>query len=147
MDTLNGPHTTEYYQAIGTLAALHSTSAVPPLRELAFNRAGENNRDRWMAVRALGIIGDRAVVPDMIHLLYHRNLDTRWWAQISLVELTGQNFGKDWNAWGNWWNTHNGQPPFHPEIIRWWSGQAEPDKLAQGFEESDRRHFQNLASQ
>jgi hypothetical protein len=147
INALNGLHTNEYYQAISTLAALRSTSALPALRELAFNRGEENNRDRWMAVRALGIIGDRSVVPDMIHLVYHRNLDTRWWAQISLVELTGQNFGKDWNAWGNWWNSHNGQPPFNPQIIRWWTGQVESDKLAQSFDEADRRHFQNLSNQ
>jgi tRNA A-37 threonylcarbamoyl transferase component Bud32 len=147
IDTLKGPHTTEYYQAISTLAALRSTNALPALRELAFDRREKDNRDRWMAVRALGIIGDRSVVPDMVHLLYHRNLDTRWWAQISLVRLTGRNFGKDWNAWGNWWNSQNGQPPFNPEIIRWWSGQAEPDTLAHSFDESDRRHFQNLSNQ
>ena len=86
---------------------------------MAFNLRAEDNRERWMAVRAMGVIGDRSVVPEMIHLLYHPNLDTRWWAQISLVELTGQNFGKDWNAWGKWWNSQNGQPPFNPAIIRW----------------------------
>jgi hypothetical protein len=149
METLHGPRaaTVGYCRAISTLAALHSASALPTLRELAFGRWEGNNRDRWLAVRALGIIGDKSVVPEMIHLLYHRNLDTRWWAQISLVELTGQNFGKDWNAWGNRWNSQHGQPPFNPKIIRWWNGQAEPDKLAHSFDEADRQHFENLAKQ
>ena len=147
IETLKGPRSDEYYQAINSLAVLRSTNALPALREIAFDRREKDNRGRWMAVRALGIIGDRSVVPDMIHLLYHYNVDTRWWAQISLVRLTGQNFGKDWNAWGNWWNSQNGQPPFNPEIIRWWSGQVEPDKLAHSFDESDRRHFQNLSNQ
>ncbi len=146
LDALNGPQTNEYYQAISTLGALHSTSALPALRELAFNRQEANTRGRWMAVRALGMMGDKSAVPEMIHLLYHRNLDTRWWAQISLVDLTGQNFGKDWNAWGNWWNSQHGQPPFNPQIIRWWSSQPEPDKLAQSIEESDRHHFQNFSN-
>jgi hypothetical protein len=145
LDALNGPQATEY-QAISRLGALRSTKAVPRLRELAFNRQEGNNRVRWLAVRALGMIGDKSVVPDMIHLLYHRNLDTRWWAQISLVDLTGQNFGKDWNAWGNWWNAQHGQPPFNPQIIRWWSGQPEPNQLARSLDESDRQHFQNLSS-
>jgi len=145
LETLNGPHTIEYDQAISTLAALRSTNAVPALCKLAFRRGEGDNRDRWLAVRALGIIGDTSVVPDMIHLLYHRNLDTRWWAQISLVELTGQNFGKDWKAWGNWWSAQPGQPPFSPVMIHWWSGQPEPDKLAQNLDEADQHHFQNLA--
>jgi hypothetical protein len=146
-DALNGPHNAEYYEAINSLAVLRSTNAVPALREIAFDRGNRNNRDRWMAARALGIIGDRSVVPDLIHLLYHRNLNTRWWAQISLVLLTGENFGKDWNAWGNWWNSRGGRPAFDPNLIRWWSGQAEPDKLARSFEGSDRHFFQNLSKQ
>ena len=137
IDSLKGPHSREYYQAINTCAALHSTNALPALREIAFDRAEKDNRDRWMATRALGIIGDRASVPDMIHLVYHGNANTHWWAQISLVRLTGTNFGKDWNAWGRWWNGQNGQPPFKPEIIRWWSEQPEPEKLAESLNESD----------
>jgi hypothetical protein len=80
----------------------------------------------------------------MIHLLYHYNVNTRWWAQISLVRLTGRNFGKDWNAWGNWWNSQNGQPPFNPEIIRWSGNQAEPGKLAENLAESDRKFLANI---
>ena len=86
----------------------------------------------------------RPSVPELIHLLYHNNPNTRWWAQISLVRLTGQNFGKDWQAWGKWWNSQNGQPPFNPEIIRWWSGQAEPDELAESLAESDRKFLDSI---
>jgi hypothetical protein len=146
IDTLKGPHTTEYYQAINSLAVLRSTNALPALREIAFDRREKDNRDRWMAVRTLGLLGDKQSVAEMIHLLYHYNVNTRWWAQISLVRLTGQNFGKDWKAWGNWWNSHDGQPPFNPEIIRWSSHQAEPNKLADSLDESDRRFLLNLRS-
>ena len=97
-----------------------------------------------MCIRALGIIRDKTAVPDLIHLVYHGNVNTRWWAQISLVRITGQNFGKDWNAWGKWWNGQNGQPPFETEIIRWWNGQAEPDKLAESLEQGDRKFFESL---
>jgi hypothetical protein len=144
MDTLKGPLTREYYQAINTLAALRSTNAMPRLREIAFDRADKNCRDRWMAIRALGLIGDRAAVPELIHLVYHGNQNTRWWAQITLVRLTGQNLGRDWNAWGKWWNQQGGQPPFQPEVIRWWSGQPEPDQLAQTLEENDRTFLEGL---
>jgi hypothetical protein len=144
IDALKGPRSDEYYQAINSLAALRSINALPALREFAFDRREKDNRDRWMSVRALGLLGDKQSVPELIHLLYHYNVNTRWWAQISLVRLTGQNFGKDWRAWGNWWNSHDGQPPFNPEIIRWSNDQSEPDKLAESLEESDRRFLENL---
>jgi len=144
IDALDGPRSTEYYQAINTLAALRSTNALPRLRKIALERVDKDNRDRWMSIRALGIIGDKSAVPELIHLVYHGNVNTRWWAQISLVRLTGQNFAKDWNAWGDWWNKQSGQPPFEPEIIRWWNGQAEPDKLAESIEEGDRNFLEKL---
>jgi Tfp pilus assembly protein PilF/predicted Ser/Thr protein kinase len=147
IDSLKGPQSQEFYQAINTLADLRSTQALPALREIAFDRAEKDNRDRWMATRALGIIGDKASVPEMIHLLYHYNSNTRWWAQISLVRLTGTNFAKDWNAWGKWWNDQNGQPPFKPEIIRWWSQQPEPDKLAGSLNESDSAWLDSIRPQ
>lgn len=139
MDALKGPQTRDYFQAINTLGALRSTNALAALRHIAFERVDKNNRDRWMAVRALGNIGDKSVVPEMISLVYHGNVNTRWWAQISLVRLTGQNFGGDWNAWGNWWNRQGGQPAYNPEIIRWWTGQVEPERLAESLADGDRK--------
>jgi RNA polymerase sigma-70 factor (ECF subfamily) len=144
IDALNGPRSTEYYQAINSLTAMRSAKALPRLREIASERVDRNNRDRWMAIRALGMIGDKADVPDLIHLVYHGNVNTRWWAQISLVRITGKNFAKDWNAWGKWWNDQNGQPSYKPEIIRWWNGQPEPEKLAESLEESDQKFLESL---
>jgi len=150
IDTLKGPRSDEYYQAINSLAALRSIKALPLLRRMAFDhgdkifRAEMSNRDRWMAVRALGIIGDKTSVPKLIHLIYHNNSNVHWWAQISLVRLTGQNFGKNWQAWGKWWNSQGGQPPFDPEVIHWWSSQAEPDELAESLEESDRKFLEGI---
>lgn len=144
IDALNGPRSTEYYQAIGTLAALRSTKGLPRLREIAFERVDRNNRDRWMCIRALGLIGDKESVPELVHLVYHGNQNTHWWAQISLVRLTGQNFGGDWNAWGKWWNDHRGEPPYKSEIIRWWEGQPEPDQLATSLAESDRKFLTEI---
>jgi RNA polymerase sigma-70 factor (ECF subfamily) len=144
LDTLKGPQTREYYQAINTLAALRSGRGLPALRAIAFDRRDKDNRDRWMAIRALGNIGDKMAVPELIHLVYHGNVNTRWWAQISLVRLTEKNFGTDWKAWGAWWNDSRGEPAFDPDIIRWWSGQAEPEKLTDSLEESDRKFLEKL---
>lgn len=144
LDALKGPRNRDYYVAINTLAALRSTNALPALRELAFDRHEKDNRDRWMAVRALGMLGDVASVPELIHLVYHGNSNTRWWAQISLVRLTRQNFGSDWAAWADWWKSSGGQPPYNPEVVRWWSGQAEAGKLAESLAEADRKFLDSL---
>jgi hypothetical protein len=144
LDTLKGPQTREYYQAINTLAALRSARGLPALRGIAFDRRDKDNRDRWMATRALGNVGDRTAVPELIHLVYHGNVNTRWWAQISLVRITGKNFGADWKAWGTWWNESRCEPAFDPAIIRWWSGQAEAEKLADSLHDSDRKFLEKL---
>ena len=108
-----------YYEAINSLGAINSRKAITPLSEIAFDRREKDNRDRWMATRALGEIGDERVVPELIHLLYHYNKNTRLWAEISLVKITGQNFEDDWKAWGQWWNTQGKNPEFSPERIQW----------------------------
>jgi RNA polymerase sigma-70 factor (ECF subfamily) len=144
LDTLKGPETREYYQAINTLAALGGSNSTPALRAIAFDRRDKNNRDRWMAVRALGLLRDEASVPELVHLVYHGNVNTRWWAQISLVRITGRNFGSDWTGWGTWWNESGGQPPYEPEIIRWWNGQAETAELAASLAESDAKFLSGL---
>jgi RNA polymerase sigma-70 factor (ECF subfamily) len=144
IDTLQGPQTREYYQAINTLGAMKSLAGLPTLRKIAYDRAEKNNRDRWMAIRALGILQQQEDVPELIHLIYHGNPNTRWWAQISLVRITGQNFAADWKAWGNWWNGQNGQPPYKDEIIQWWSGQGEPEKLAETLAEWDKKFLEKL---
>jgi hypothetical protein len=144
IDALNGPVNRDYYQSINTLAALRSTKALPKLRELAFDRREKDNRDRWMAIRALGLLQDRASIPEFIHLTYHGNSNTRWWAQITLVRITGQNFASDWKSWGTWWNDQGSQPAFDPQIIRWWSGQAEPDQLAKSLADNDQKFLEGI---
>jgi hypothetical protein len=77
--------------------------------------------------------------------VYHGNLNTRWWAQISLVRLTSTNFGKDWQAWGKWWNDRGAQPPFQEQMIPWYrTAELTPPKLNETLTESDRKFFANL---
>jgi len=144
LHALKGPENRQYYEAINTLGALRTPKATAALREIAFSRLDKNNRDRWMAIRALGLAGDTTAVPDMIHLVYHGNVNTRWWAQVSLVRLTGQNFGTDWKAWGFWWNQTGGEPQFTPQVIRWWDGQPQEDSLAATLAEGDRKFLGSL---
>ena len=105
--------------AINALAVMGSKKAVPGLLKIAADRAEKDNRDRWMAVRALGIIGDGSVVPELVHLTYHYNQNTRFWAQISLVRLTGENFGRDVAAWKAWWEKQGKEPPISTETVAW----------------------------
>ncbi|MCX7012866.1 MAG: HEAT repeat domain-containing protein [Candidatus Sumerlaeota bacterium] len=105
--------------AINSLGAIKSKKAVAPLLLIAADPTEKDNADRCMATRALGLIGDASVVPALIHLVYHYNQNTRFWAQISLVRLTGVNFGTDWQAWGKWWNEQGRQPAFSPEKVEW----------------------------
>lgn len=146
LDALKGPQNQEYYQAIGTLAALHSQQAVAPLLAMASERAEKDCRDRWMAVRALGMLGDKSVVPDLVHLVYHGNINTRWWAQVSLVRLTGQNFSHDWQAWGKWWNSQGGRPEFKAEFIAWYQDPtlSDPNRVSKTLSEADEKFFAEL---
>jgi HEAT repeat protein len=105
--------------AINGLTVLGSRKAVPGLLKIAAQRAEKDNRDRWMAVRALGIIGDASVVPELVHLTYHYNQNTRFWAQISLVRLTGENFGRDVAAWKAWWEKQGKRPPIDAKPVVW----------------------------
>jgi hypothetical protein len=105
--------------AIHALTAMNSKKAVPGILQIAADRKEKDNADREEACRALGIIGDLSVVPDLVHLTYHYNRDTRFWAQISLVRLTGENFGRDVAAWKQWWEKQGGKPPISQETVAW----------------------------
>jgi HEAT repeats len=147
LDALKGPHSREYYQAINTLGALRATNALQPLLEIATERADKDNRDRWMAVRALGQFGDKSVVPELVPLVYHGNVNTRWWAQISLVRLTGTNFGGDWRGWGAWWNQQGGKPSFDTnDYVRWVQkpGWETPAEVEAKIREADEDFFAKL---
>lgn len=147
LDALNGPRSREYYLAINTLGALRSTNGFKALLAIATDRADKDNRDRWMALRVLGHFGDRSIVPDVIPLVYHGNVNTRWWAQITLVRLTGTNFGSDWRAWGKWWNQQGGKPPFEVnEYVRWVQqpGWETPEQVEEKIREGDEKLFAKL---
>ncbi len=129
---LGGPQNQEYLEAINTLGALGDRKAVKPLLAIATDRIGDDCRDNWMAARALGMIGDPSAIPDLIHLTYHTNLNTHLWAQISLVRMSGLNFGADYMKWGAWWNGRGGRPAFKPEKIRWWDDPVRPGQHDRG---------------
>ncbi|MFV1963943.1 MAG: M56 family metallopeptidase [Pirellulaceae bacterium] len=123
----------EIIPAINGLAAIRSRKAVAALLHVAAERVEKDNRDRWMAVRALGLLGDDSVVPELVHLTYHYNSNTRFWAQISLVRLTEQNFGRDVAAWRKWWKESGKQPVISDEVVVWTTRKewSDPETRAQ----------------
>ncbi len=116
---LESPNESARMLAIYALTALRSKKAVPGILKIAADRKEKDNADREFACRALGIIGDLSVVPDLVALTYHYDRDTRFWAQISLVRLTGENFGRDVAAWRRWWEKRGGKPPISEKRITW----------------------------
>ena len=99
--------------------ALGSKKAIPGILQIAADRKEKNNWDRHTATRALGMLGDSSVVPELVHLTYHYNWNVRQWAQIALVRFTGQNFGRDVAAWRQWWDRHGGKPPISEQLVQW----------------------------
>jgi len=49
------------------------------LLAIATDRVDKDNRDRWMAILALGQFGDTSIAPELVPLVYHGNVNTRWW--------------------------------------------------------------------
>jgi hypothetical protein len=105
--------------AIRCLAGAGCKKAVSPVLKIAAERVEKDNADRCEAVRALGILGDRSLVPELVPLTYHYNMNTRLWAQVALVRLTGENFGRDVAAWKAWWEKQGGKPPVDEKPVVW----------------------------
>jgi PBS lyase HEAT-like repeat len=112
----------ERFKAINALAAIRSKAALPVLLRVATENIAKDNRERWMATRALGIIGDTCVIPDLITLLYFPNQNVRLYAQISLVRLAGpavENYGYDWKEWARWWSSVDSSYKLPAERKKW----------------------------
>ena len=82
--------------AIRCLAIAGCKKAVPEILKIAAERVEKDNADRQEAVRALGILGDMSLVPELVPLTYHYNMNTRLWAQVSLVRLPARTSAATW---------------------------------------------------
>jgi len=103
------------YEAIENLGAAHCVQAVPALLRFATAREAGDPKARWLAIRALGRIGDERAIPELVYLVNYPEENSRMWARASLYRLTGRWFGGDRDAWGNWWNQTGGEPRYVPE--------------------------------
>ena len=116
---LSSDQESERVKAIDGLVALGSKKAVPEILKIAADRKEKNNWDRHTATRALGMLGDSSVVPELVHLTYHYNWNVRQWARIALVRFSGQNFGRNVAAWRQWWDKRGGKPPIDEQTVKW----------------------------
>ena len=88
-------------RAIAALGNVAAKEAIDVLINIG-QKPKRGNRPRWMAVRALGRIGDTKAVPLLINLLDHYNSDTCLYANVALAEITGVYFGDSKEKWTNW---------------------------------------------
>jgi len=63
----------------------------------------ENSYVRMTAARSLGMIADAGVIEPLIQALKDESHGVQKNAVLSLKERTGQDFGKDPEAWQKWW--------------------------------------------
>ena len=88
-------------------AALGETKDPRAIGPLVAALQDQNSYVRMTAARSLGKIDDPRVVAPLIEALRDESHGVQKNALLSLKELTGQNFGKDPEAWQTWWEKNN----------------------------------------
>ena len=84
-------------------AALGETKDPRAIGPLTVALQDENSYVRMTAARALGMIDDPRVIVPLIKALKDESHGVQKNAALSLKERTGQDFGKDPEAWQQWW--------------------------------------------
>ena len=84
-------------------AALGETKDPRGIDPLVTALKDENSYVRMTAARSLGMINDPRVIAPLIQALRDESHGVQKNALLSLKERTGQDFGKDYEAWRRWW--------------------------------------------
>ena len=84
-------------------AALGDTNDPRAIEPLSKALQDENSYVRMTAARSLGMIEDPKVIDPLIQALKDDSHGVKKNAELSLKTRTGQNFGKDFEAWQRWW--------------------------------------------
>lgn len=84
-------------------AALGETKDPRAIEPLIVALKDENSYVRMTAARSLGMIDDPRVIEPLIEALKEESHGVRKNAALSLKMRTGQDFGKDPEAWQKWW--------------------------------------------
>ncbi len=126
-EVLNGEYGRHQCGALAAAGVLKDKRLLPGVIKAATYHRDDSDYDcrpKWMAVEALGRLGDESAVPALIQLVDHGNQNTRMWARASLVRLTSQNFSDDKMAWGKWWNDSGKEPKIDLSELKPWAPPA-----------------------
>jgi tetratricopeptide (TPR) repeat protein len=88
-------------KAIAQLGNVRAAQALDILMQVA-EEPMKNYRPKWMAIRAIGRIGDMQAVPMLIDFVDNGNTNTGVYARAALAEITGVYFGSDKDKWRQW---------------------------------------------
>jgi HEAT repeat protein len=86
-----------------TAAALGETKDPRAIESLSAALKDENSYVRMTAARSLGMIDDPRVIDPLIEALRDESHGVKKNAALALKIRTGQDFGKDPDAWQKWW--------------------------------------------
>lgn len=89
------------------LGDLDDPVVVPDLMDVL--ALDDSERVRREAAWSLGRLGDQIAIDALIEGLQDPSDDVRWFSSWSLREITGQTFGKDYDAWSTWWAAEGDQ--------------------------------------
>jgi HEAT repeat protein len=88
------------WDAAAALGEIKDPRAIDPLSKALQD---ENSYVRMTAARSLGMIEDKRVIAPLIQALKDDSHGVKKNAALSLKIRTGQDFGKDYEAWRRWW--------------------------------------------
>jgi HEAT repeat protein len=92
------------WDAAAALGEIKDSRAIDPLSNALKD---ENSYVRMTAARSLGMIADPRVIAPLIQSLKDDSHGVKKNAELSLKIRTGQDFGKDYEAWRRWWEQNN----------------------------------------
>lgn len=100
--------------AVAALGELHAVEAFDAIVLLTQDKKRKRNAEELdctqlppahLACYALGTLGDKRAIPELIRLLDDKELRSS--ARRALVELTGQDLGDDVKSWQTWWKSNH----------------------------------------
>ena len=89
------------WDAAAALGEIKDPRTIDPLSKALQD---ENSYVRMTAARSLGMIEDPRVIPPLLLALKDDSHGVKKNAALALKIRTGQDFGKDYEAWRRWWD-------------------------------------------
>lgn len=100
IDLLSHEHATVRWDSAHSLGKIGDPRAV---KALIVSLKDENHTVVSNAIDALGKIKDSSAIEPLIYILKRKELQLRKHALSALKNITGQDFGLDFNKWLKWW--------------------------------------------